>query len=187
VLRCRLRLVSADSVLVRPSNSADAPQIATVFAYSCKEAYSPLFPAFLLFRYTPANQLDRWIEHINKLPTTHHLIVATSASKELLGFIEVGPSEKAGIGEFHYLFVHPTYARIGIGAALMREGEHWLYDQGYRIGTLWVFCGNEVARMFYLKHGWQDFGVEQEEPTLLREGASVMERQMRKTFTKEIC
>jgi ribosomal protein S18 acetylase RimI-like enzyme len=182
----RLISVTMADYVLRSSQAADALQISSVFANSCKEAYAPLFPEFLIARYTPGHQLERWTEHLNTLPTTHHVIVATLASSQLIGFIEVGPSEKVGIGEISYLFVRPTSVRAGVGAALLQEGEHWLSSQGYKSGTLWVFCGNEAARKFYRKHGWQDLGIEQEEPTLLKEGASVMECQMRKTFTKEI-
>jgi GNAT superfamily N-acetyltransferase len=167
---------------LRPSRPSDASEIATLFAYSCKQAYSPIFPAFILSRYIPTKQLDRWTNHLNVMLPEHRVIVATSTSNEILGFIEVGPSTQQDIGEIHYLFVLPTATEGGVGTTLLRAGEQWLHGQGFKNGLLWVFCGNEPARRFYTKEGWQESGVVQQEPSLLEAGASVMECKLQKTF-----
>jgi GNAT superfamily N-acetyltransferase len=167
---------------LRPSQLSDNVEIATLFAYSCEKAYNHIFPPSFLSRYTPKNQLERWTTHLNTIPSTHRVIVAATAPGEVFGFIEVGPSDEELIGEIHYLFVLPTAAEKGVGTALLRSGEQWLKEQGYHGGLLWVFCGNELAKRFYFKEGWEGCEVQQQEPTLLQAGYSIMECKLTKSF-----
>lgn len=169
---------------IRICQPSDALEIATIFAHSCRTAYNNFFPPSLISRYTPANQLDRWTNHINELPPNRQLFVATSTeSTQTLGFIEVGPSKQDGIGEVHYLFVGPNYIRTGVGSALLHYGEQWLITQGYQSGLLWVFTENENAFAFYLNQGWKDSGVAQDEPTLVKLGLRIKECELRKSFS----
>jgi GNAT superfamily N-acetyltransferase len=164
---------------LRQSQVSDGPGIASLFAYTCKETYSPFFPQPLLDRYTPTKQLERWTTHLRTLSAEHRIIVATDYD-EILGFVEVGPSGQERIGEIHYLFVHPKSARVGVGTALLRSGELWLYEQGYRACQLWVFCENKKARQFYKKERWEESNIVQDEPSLSRAGYSVPECKLRK-------
>lgn len=172
-------------IILRASRIDDAPEIATLFAYSATKAYEHILPPEVLSRYTPENQLERWKNHLNTLLPGHHIIVAlTPESNQLLGFIEVGPSKQKSIGEVHYLFVLPALERRGVGTVLMQAGEQWLKEQGYKSGLLEVFCKNDVAKRFYRKEGWVDFTPPREEPQFLQMGYSIKDNEMRKEFSQ---
>src|SRR5271170_3197168 len=116
--------------VICPPQPSDAEGIATVFALSCEYAYRPIFPPALISRYTPAKQVERWTNHVRESSSLNQLMVATSKdSNRVLGFIEVGPSDESNVGEIHYLFVLPSFSGTGIGAALLRSGEHWLMSR----------------------------------------------------------
>jgi GNAT superfamily N-acetyltransferase len=169
---------------IRTSQPSDAPEIATVFAHSCRKAYNPFFPPSLISRYTPAKQLDRWTNQLNELSSNRRLFVAVSSeSPQTLGFIQVGPSEEDGVGEIQYLFVSPNCMRTGVGSALLHYGEQWLIAQGYKSGLLWVFTENGSGVAFYLNQGWKDSGVVQDEPTLVKTGFKIKECKLRKSFS----
>jgi diamine N-acetyltransferase len=165
---------------LRPSKLSDAAEVATVFACSCKHAYSPFLPSALISRYTPEDQLERWTNHLSTLPSNHRIIVAASDEDDIFGFIEVGPSAEEHCGEVHYLFVWPASARNGVGSSLLSSGEQWLLEEGYTNSILWVFNDNKIGREFYTAKGWKQTGGEQEEPSLLRLGFHVMECKMEK-------
>src|SRR5277367_3339934 len=172
---------------IRPSHPSDADDIATLFARSCSEAYKHLFPASFLARYTPTRQRERWNYHLENLPTSHRIFVAVSTeANTAIGFIEVGPSEEENTGEIHYLFVSLASMGVGVGTALIKSGENWLAEKGYRNGYLWVFCNNNVGKTFYLSKGWRESGVAQEEPMLIRDGISVMECKLKKVLREPI-
>ena len=178
------RIASKIMFQIRICQPSDAPEIATVFAQSCRKAYHPFFPPSLISRYTPAKQLDRWTSHLNELSPNRRLFVAVSTeSPQALGFIQVGSSEEDGIGEIQYLFVRPDCIRTGVGSALLHYGEQWLIAQGYKSGLLWVFTENGSGVAFYLNQGYKDSGVVQDEPTLLKAGFIIKERKLRKSFS----
>jgi ribosomal protein S18 acetylase RimI-like enzyme len=166
---------------------SDAPQVADVFAQSCRHAYASIFPPELLCRYTASQQLDRWTEHLASMPDDHEMIVAVSStSSAIIAFIEVGPSPDKFVGEINYLFVLPELTRNGVGATLVERAEKWFVERGYHEEILWVFCENHDALSFYRKTNWAtERETEQLEPTLVGLGFRILTRRLRKRLPEK--
>jgi GNAT superfamily N-acetyltransferase len=75
------------------------------------------------------------------------------------GFLSLGPPARL-VG----LYVVPAYWRRGIGGALHDAGVDVWRAAGVTEGHLEVWDGNERAKAFYLRRGWQPFGEPREGP-----------------------
>lgn len=65
--------------------------------------------------------------------------------------------ELGAIGEIHEIAVLPQQQGKGIGSALLREALLFL-GEVHEVFGLWVGEGNEKAKAFYLKHGFEPIG-----------------------------
>lgn len=69
----------------------------------------------------------------------------------------------AGEGTVFAMFVRPEYEGRGLGKALMRETESWLFAQGW--DEIWLLTGSDPALRangFYRHLGWRDAGVQED-------------------------
>jgi GNAT superfamily N-acetyltransferase len=86
------------------------------------------------------------------------LLVAESDAGERLGFVYLEPMQDYFTLEVHghvgILAVTEAAAGKGVGSALMRAGEAWATEQGYRKITLNVFERNRRARAVYDRLGY---------------------------------
>ncbi|MEQ9144436.1 MAG: GNAT family N-acetyltransferase [Parvibaculaceae bacterium] len=130
-----------DGVTIRMAAAADVPQLAQVWHDSWQAGHAHLDPVAAEHRDLPYFQarigsgLDR-------------MIVAVERGK-IVGF---SGWEGDGIGQ---VFVAPSHIGKGIAPRLLATVEAILKAEGHR--TIWLHCreGNERARRFYEKHGWQ--------------------------------
>ena len=68
-----------------------------------------------------------------------------------------------GEGTIFAMFVRPEYEGRGLGRALMREAETWLFEQGW--GEIWLLTGSDPrlrANGFYRHLGWQEAGLQED-------------------------
>jgi GNAT superfamily N-acetyltransferase len=187
--------MSQAPVELRLAAPADAAELATVFAETCRHAYQHILPPSFLARYVPSVQVPRWTKHLDELPPSHRLTLAWQEGR-IIGFVEVshGRPDKEGstignltvadparVGEVDYLFVHPPSIGTGVGRLLLSTGESWLAEMGVDVAIIWVFSANTSARRFYDRFGWKFTGHEQLEPELLKDEVSVRECLYRKT------
>lgn len=69
----------------------------------------------------------------------------------------------AGEGTIFAMFVRPGYEGRGLGRALMREAETWLFGRGW--DEIWLLTGSDPklrANGFYRRLGWQDAGLQED-------------------------
>lgn len=67
----------------------------------------------------------------------------------------------AGEGTIFAMFVRPGYEGRGLGRALMREAEAWLFGQEWE--EIWLLTGSDPALRangFYRHLGWRDAGLQ---------------------------
>jgi ribosomal protein S18 acetylase RimI-like enzyme len=88
------------------------------------------------------------------------LMVAQDETGERLGFIrlETRPDHFTGErrGYVSEIAVAKNGEGRGVGKALMEAGEAWARGRGYQLLTLDVFAGNERARSFYRRLGYDE-------------------------------
>lgn len=69
----------------------------------------------------------------------------------------------AGEGTIFAMFVRPGYEGRGLGRALMREAEIWLFGKGW--DEIWLLTGSDPklrANGFYRHLGWQGAGLQED-------------------------
>ena len=80
----------------------------------------------------------------------------------VVGFVHLGqsPDDDADgtTGHIYSVHVDPDLTGRGIGGQLVAAATTALGSDGYRAATLWVLAGNERARRFYQRLGWQGDG-----------------------------
>ena len=86
------------------------------------------------------------------------LMVAEDEAGERLGFIRLETRSDHFTGErrgyVSEIAVDEGSEGRSVGKALMKAGEAWARDRGYRLLTLDVFAGNVRARSFYRRLGY---------------------------------
>lgn len=69
----------------------------------------------------------------------------------------------AGVGTIFAMFVRPGFEGRGLGRALMREAEAWLFGQGWE--EIWLLTGSDPAirsNGFYQHLGWRFVGIQED-------------------------
>jgi ribosomal protein S18 acetylase RimI-like enzyme len=88
------------------------------------------------------------------------MLVAEDALGRRLGFVYAVPATDFFTGEEHGhvsdIAVAPEAEGRGVGRALMAAAEAWARARGYRALSLHVFVGNDGARAFYERLGYED-------------------------------
>lgn len=91
-------------------------------------------------------------------PACSALLIAERETGERAGFVYLERLQDYFTLEFHghvgILAVAESAAGQGAGSALMRAGESWAREQGFRKLTLTVFEGNRAARAVYEHLGY---------------------------------
>ena len=144
---------------VRPAAVADAEALARVHVAAWQHGYRGLLPAALLDALSVEQRTERWRAQLSGEPAARTWVTG----EPVAGFASAGPSRDedaaAGTGELYALYVHPDAWGRGIGGRLMATALEALGDGA----TLWVLEGNERARRFYARHGWQRDGAHRQE------------------------
>jgi len=125
--------------------TAQARQIAAIWAAGWHEAHGDIVPAELRALRTPQSFHDR---SLNNLTLTR---VARDGA-EVLGFCMVKDDE------IYQMYVAPQARGAGVAAALMQDGETRMREAGHHRAWLACAIGNTRAARFYEKSGWSHAG-----------------------------
>lgn len=151
------------AVELRPARRGDELRVAELHVRSWQEAYRGLMPAEFLAALDPRDRAGRYaFESEEEGPTTVLAVIAEAPDEALLGFVTFGESrdeDTRGRGEVYALYVDPDNHRGGVGRMLMAEARRQLAERGFSEAILWVLQGNDRARSFYEREGWEADGA----------------------------
>ncbi len=148
-------------VLIRAADVSDAERIARVHVSSWREAYADLVPGEHLPGHDAQARARDWAEHLTNPPRGSSTWVATEG-ETVLGFAALGPSRDEDADrttlEIYAIYLEPSAWGRGVARDLMRTVLAAVPAEG--VVTLWAPDGNERARHFYRRNGFQPDGVE---------------------------
>ena len=147
-------------MLVRDATPADGRAIADVQVVSWRAAYDGLLEDKVLEELDPAVLALEWADGIAAPVTAEDRFWVIEDGARVVGYTRFGPSRDADRdptvdAEIYGFYTHPEVWGSG-GGALMFEGilEH-LKARGFVDAFVWVAEGNERARRFYARRGFE--------------------------------
>lgn len=111
---------------------------------------------------TPQRFLDRIAEKLAEDPKSClHVWLGDS----IVGQINFGTFRNPAIGYLSFFYVAPEWRGASVAAEMDAFVTQRFQQRGYKTARLSVTAFNERAIRFYLKHGWQDMGPREDNPT----------------------
>ncbi|HEY4344979.1 MAG TPA: GNAT family N-acetyltransferase [Parvibaculum sp.] len=134
----------APDITLRPASAGDIPALARVWHDGWHESHAALDPDVATRR--PIRFFDE------RIATALPNCVAACDGGRVVGFASW---EDDGIGQ---VFVLPAWHGRGVAPLVLAAAEEALRAQGHK--RIWLQCrkGNNRARAFYEKHGWEVAG-----------------------------
>lgn len=144
-------------MLIRDVTLADARALAQVHVDSWRHAYRALLPADFLNTLSVENRAQLWHESIRDgIP----FVLVAEVGAMVVGFAAYGPCRDPGVSPEEYelwaIYVAPEYLATGIGLGLWSHAKANMLAAGATTISLWVLVGNEPAKQFYRKAGFQE-------------------------------
>ncbi|MGF1596835.1 MAG: GNAT family N-acetyltransferase [Acidimicrobiales bacterium] len=170
----------AASLEIRHARPGDGVAMARVHVRAWREGYEGLVDPVLLCSLHEGERAEAWEQRLldraaGSVDGGTELLVAVRhgaapagdrpGDDDLVGIATIGP-ERGGDGtrgEVWMLGVRPDAWGDGVGSDLLEAAEDELRRAGYQRSVLWVLEGNERARHFYEREGWNHDGAEKHE------------------------
>jgi len=136
---------------VRDAVPGDAARVREIAAAAWRDAHAPLVgddrvEEFLAAHYTESDLRDA-IER-------EESVFLVAERDDVLGFVEVGPTDDGDTWSVYRIYVHPEHYGAGVGTTLLDGAEARLPDAVTRL-RLVVLAGNDRARGFYEARGFR--------------------------------
>jgi GNAT superfamily N-acetyltransferase len=148
-------------VRLREASPADLPGIVEVFLSCWRDSYSSVLPQSVITGMTNDRAEALWTAALDGSRGERVMLVADDAVGPL-GVVRFRSARETGAVES--LYVSPSAQRGGLGARLLAAATAAMYEQGARVGALWVFAANRSALAFYRRHGWSPDGATRTQP-----------------------
>ncbi|WP_020579692.1 GNAT family N-acetyltransferase [Actinopolymorpha alba] len=137
--------LTSERLSLRPATSHDVAAIATVWLNGWLDGHLGHVPEEL--------RQHRGLEDFReRVPERLDLTTVATLGGRVVGFLT------AREDEIEQVYVDASVRGRGVGAALLRHGEH-LIAASYDVAWLAVVAGNTRARGFYTHYGWYDAGA----------------------------
>jgi ribosomal protein S18 acetylase RimI-like enzyme len=144
----------SDSIVIRAANETDSDFVSGM-ASTLLEFGSPAWDDAA--RLAPGFR-DVLAAAVRAQDERSTVLIAQRADGTRLGFISLKVSQGVAGGERGHvadLAVVDEARRTGVGRALMRAGEAWAQERGFRMLSLDVWATNERALEFYRRLGFE--------------------------------
>jgi ribosomal protein S18 acetylase RimI-like enzyme len=168
-------------IVVRHARLQDAPSIARIHVEAWRAAYRGLVPDEVLDGLSVKQREQLWRQML--AADKGRLVFVAGGGDEIAGFCGAvtparGTDAGEGIAEIGAIYVSPCCWRTGLGRALMEAAVAELRAGGWRSLQLWVLAGNDRAKQFYERLGFEADGAEKLDRALdrteLRMSAPIM-------------
>jgi lincosamide nucleotidyltransferase A/C/D/E len=155
-----------ETVLVREATVADVPATCIVRMRSWRAAYAGLMPQPIIDAFDIGTMWSAWRASVHRPPSRSMRLFVTGPPGEVHSYALVRPGEGSDVaGEVAALYSDPTAWGSTAGWATFNTAVDYLRTMGRTELSLWMLKGNERARRFYERAGWQPSGEEQTETT----------------------
>jgi GNAT superfamily N-acetyltransferase len=149
--------------VVRLATPADLDAIVAIHVAGFRAGNAPHLPPEAAGRMTAERSESGWREVLDSpAPQAVVLVGESQADGKVAAVAGAGTSRDADsgadTGEVYALYVEPKCWGLGLGAALDSAAREHLATHGFSEAILWVLEGNERARRFYEREGWQADG-----------------------------
>jgi ribosomal protein S18 acetylase RimI-like enzyme len=149
-----------EHLIVRHAVLADAEGIARVHTRSWQIAYRGIMSDDYLNALSWETRFEIWSNRLSGIqPASNNLFVATDADGSVTGFAAIGEVRdedlaSKGFFELFAINVEPEAWGLGIGKALLDSALQSVPVDAPGV-SLWVLAGNDRARRFYQRQGFE--------------------------------
>ena len=152
--------------VIRRVDVADADAVALVRVRSWQAAYAGLLPASYLDAMDVAHNADLFRRRLSA-PAVHSDDWLVEWEGQIVGWGNIQSTSRdedaePGCAELIALYVLPSHWGYGLGHRMMHHLMAVLADVGSKRVTLWVLEGNQRARAFYERQGFEVDGRRKE-------------------------
>jgi len=144
---------------IRTAVVEDAEVIAAIHVEGWQSSYGDLLPPSYLSELNAQNRTHVWRENLSDPAHRGWTFLAETTERGAVGFIATLPSRDGdappNTGEIAAIYLRHGAKGRGFGAALMRAGLHHLEARNCTRVTLLVLEGNNAARAFYERFGFE--------------------------------
>lgn len=149
-----LGLSARSDIDIRPATRHDVEGIARVSVDTWRTTYDGQVPQEVLARLRYGGVEARHSRFLGE-PHTQHFVAVEPLTREVVGFINGGPSRQPRLGfegEIFELYVQRGFQGRGLGRGLFETAQTALQDGGSRRLLVWVLSSNP-NRQFYERLG----------------------------------
>ena len=149
--------------MIREATVNDAGRIAEIEVFSSRYAYKNIVSDECLFRDLSVENrtqaIRRWIEE--KLFAVYvYEDAGTGIIRGMMGIGMTDDEDKKDAFELHFIYVDPSFVRLGAGSEMLQFFEQKGREQGCREFVIWVLDENRMGTSFYKKHHYIPDGKE---------------------------
>lgn len=150
-------------IVVRHARLEDATSIARIHVETSRAAYRGLVPDEVLDTLSVKRREELWRHTL--ATDAPRLVFVAQDDHALAGFCAAlaparGTEASERIAEIGAIYVSPRRWRTGVGRALIKAALAELRAEGWLSVQLWVLAGNEAAKQFYERLGFNADGTE---------------------------
>lgn len=141
---------------IEPATLEDCDLVAELHVAAWRVAYKGLLPTAFLATLSVESRAFAWRKVLQE--GRSELLLARS-DDGVIGFVSFGPCRDddapPGRGEIWSIYLYPRHWSTGVGRTLWLAAHERLVQLRYSSISLWVIVGNERAKRFYRKAGFE--------------------------------
>ena len=154
---------------LREAKPAEARELAEIHVTAWRAAYrGGLMPDDFLAALSVEERIEMWEKAIARRGPAKLAVV--DLDDRLAGFCLFGPTRDeapSDIAEIYAVNVRPEFWRQGAGQLLCEHAAREAAAREYKAMTLWVMTGNDRARRFYERLGYEADGAKRTNTRLI--------------------